>query len=195
MTTPPGDDRLPDAERVRNGTRLRAEYAVNRIADALRVPSEVTEDATDLLHGALEADASPDCCPETVGAAAAYAAVRRAEYPRTIAEVADAVDGDRSEVCGAYHDMVRTFGLCLDPPDPALFVARIVSKYDLPDAVERRAHERLETTEFHDSDSALGVAAAAVVLESDASPADIAESLPLSTLTVRSRYVPRFGER
>lgn len=194
-TTPPSEDRLPDAERVRNGTRLQGEYAVNRVADALQLPPGVREDAGAFLHGALEAGACPDYAPETVGTAAAYAAIRRSERPWTRTEVVDAADGDNSAVTGAYHSIVRTFGLCLNPPDPEQFVGRIVDECDLPNAVERRARDRLETTETHDSDSALGLAAAAVIVESDASPADVAELTPLSALSVRSRYLPRFDER
>jgi transcription initiation factor TFIIIB Brf1 subunit/transcription initiation factor TFIIB len=194
-TTSPTEDRLPDAERVRNGTRLAGEYAVNRVADALQLPPGVREDADAFLHGALEAGACPDYAPETVGTAAAYAAIRRSERPWTRTEVVDAVDGDGSAVTGAYHGIVRAFGLCLNSPDPERFVARIVDGCDLPNAVERRALARLGATETHDSDSALGLAAAAVIVESDASPADVAELTPLSALALRSRYVPRFDER
>jgi transcription initiation factor TFIIIB Brf1 subunit/transcription initiation factor TFIIB len=179
---------------VRNGTRLRGEYAVNRVADALELPPEVGEVAVDFLHGALEADACPDYCPETVGAAAAYAAIRRSHRPWTRTEVVDAADADGAAVTSAYHSIVRTFGLCLSPAAPEQFVGRIVCECGLSEAVERRACARLESTETHDSDSALGLAAAAVVVESDATPAAVADSIPLSALSVRSRYLPRFRE-
>ncbi|WP_135821655.1 transcription initiation factor IIB family protein [Halostella litorea] len=190
--TAPTDFEVPSAERPRNGTTLRGEYAVSRVCDALSLPAEAREDANRLLHGAFVADACPERDPETLGAAATYAAIRLAELPRTKGEVVEASDLPHHLVNRAYDDLVRAFGLCLSATGPKRFVGRVVDACDLPAPVEGRARDRLDALDLHESDDPLGLAAAAVVVASDAAPATVADGLPVSALAVRSWYVPRF---
>jgi len=194
MATAPTEPTVPSAEPKRDGFTLRGEYAANRTADALDLPTEARDDAHRLLHGAFEADACPDRNPETVGAAATYAAVRLAELPRTKAEVVEASDLPHHLVSRAYDELVRAFGLCLSATGPERFVGRVVDDSDLPAAVEGRARDRLDTVDPHDTDDPLGIAAAAVVAASDATPATVTDGLPVSALAVRSWYAPRFDD-
>jgi len=117
---------------------------IKGIVSALDLTEHVRERACVLFESAQSEDLLRGRSLEGFAAAAVYATCRTANISRTLEEVVDASRADRDELSAAYDALNRELGLPTGPIDPAEYLPRFASELDLPQAVERRAHELVE---------------------------------------------------
>jgi transcription initiation factor TFIIB len=169
---------------------------VDRMASALGLPDNVRETASVIYRRALEDNLLPGRSIEGVATACTYAAARQAGVPRSLDEMARVSRVEKDEVARTYRYVVRELGLAVEPADPASYVPRFCSDLDLPDEVEHRARELLETAReegVHSGKSPVGLAAAAVyaaalLVNEKTTQAAVSEVADVSEVTIRNRY-------
>ena len=127
---------------------------------------------------------------------ALYAAARQAGTPRSLDEIAAVSRVDKDEIARTYRYVVRELALEIQPADPESYVPRFTSDLDLPEEVERRARDLLETAKkqgVHSGKSPVGLAAAAVYAASllaneKVTQSAVSEVANISEVTIRNRY-------
>jgi transcription initiation factor TFIIB len=169
---------------------------IDRMGSALGLSESVRETASVIYRRALEEDLLPGRSIEGVASASVYAAARQAGTPRTLDEIESVSRIDEQELTRTYRYIVRELGLGVEPADPEQYVSRFVSELDLPDEVERRARELLQTgaeENVHVGKSPVGLAAAAVYAAARLVGENVTQSAvstvsDMSEVTIRNRY-------
>jgi transcription initiation factor TFIIB len=185
--------------RTRNASQRNLKQAfgeIDRMASALGLPKNVRETASVIYRRAVEEELLPGRSIEAMATAALYAAARQAGTPRTLDEFEPVSRVDRQEFARGYRYLVRELGLAVEPADPANYLPRFASDLDLPEDVQRRAHDLLENGKaqgVHSGKSPAGVAAAAiyagsVLANEKVTQTRIAEVANVSEVTIRNRY-------
>jgi len=169
---------------------------IDRMASALGLPENVRETAGVIYRKALYDDLLPGRSIEAMATASLYAAARQANTPRSLDEFQPISRVDRQEYARAYRYLGRELGLAIEPADPAKYLPRFASELDVPEAVERRARELIETGKtqgVHSGKSPVGLAAGALyagaLLSNERiTQQTIAEATDVSEVTIRNRY-------
>jgi transcription initiation factor TFIIB len=169
---------------------------IDRMASALGLPDNVRETASVIYRRALDEDLLPGRSIEGVATSALYAAARQAGTPRSLDEIAAVSRVDKDEIARTYRYVVRELALEIQPADPESYVPRFTSDLDLPEEVERRARDLLETAKkqgVHSGKSPVGLAAAAVYAASllaneKVTQSAVSEVANISEVTIRNRY-------
>ncbi|MFB6103733.1 MAG: transcription initiation factor IIB family protein [Halobacteriaceae archaeon] len=169
---------------------------IDRMASSLGLPDNVRETASVIYRRALEDDLLPGRSIEGVATACTYAAARQAGVPRSLDEMARVCRVEKDEVARTYRYVVRELELAVEPADPASYVPRFVSDLDLPDEVEVRARELLDSAKeegVHSGKSPVGLAAAAVyaaalLVNEKTTQAAVSAVADVSEVTIRNRY-------
>jgi transcription initiation factor TFIIB len=169
---------------------------IDRMASALGLPKNVRETASVVYRRALEDGLLPGRSIEGVATASLHAAARQAGSPRTVDEVTRVARVDEQEFTRTYRYIVKELSLEVQPADPASYLPRFASDLDAPDAVERRAHELVETAKreaVHSGKSPVGIAAAAIyaaglVEDADLTQREVGAAADVSEVTIRDRY-------
>jgi transcription initiation factor TFIIB len=169
---------------------------IDRMASALGLPESVRETASVIYRRALDADLLPGRSIEGVATASLYAAARQASTPRSLDEVSKVSRVGKDEIARTYRYVVRELGLEIEPADPKSYLPRFVSELQLPDEVERRARELLDTAAeagVHSGKSPVGLAAAAIYAASllcneKVTQNEVSEVANISEVTIRNRY-------
>jgi len=169
---------------------------IDRMASALGLPENVRETASVIYRRALDEDLLPGRSIEGVATSALYAAARQAGTPRSLDEIAAVSRVAKDEIARTYRYVVRELSLEIQPADPESYVPRFVSDLGLPEEVERRARQLLNTAKeqgVHSGKSPVGLAAAAVYAASllaneKVTQSEVSEVANISEVTIRNRY-------
>jgi transcription initiation factor TFIIB len=169
---------------------------IKGLVSRLDLSDHVAERACVLFESAQSADLLRGRSIEGFVAACVYATCRTASISRTLEEVVTVARASEAELTAAYDALNRELGLPTGPIDPTEYLPRFASELDLPQAVERRAHE-LATAGQEDGTFAgrnpSGVAAgclytAARELDVSLTQAAAAEVAGVTPVTLRATY-------
>jgi transcription initiation factor TFIIB len=169
---------------------------IDRMASALDLPDPVRETASVFYRRALEEDLLRGRSIEGVGASALYAAARRANVPRSLAEVTAVSRIDENELARTYRYIVRELSLEIQPDDPVDYLPRFISECEVSVDTERCARNLLKTAVDQGTmtgKSPVGLAAAAIYAATrltgeELTQADVSEVTDVSKVTIRNRY-------
>ncbi|MFB6143664.1 MAG: transcription initiation factor IIB family protein [Halorientalis sp.] len=154
------------------------------------------ETASVIYRRALDEDLLPGRSIEGVATSALYAAARQAGNPRSIDEIVAVSRVGEMEMTRTYRYIVRELNLEIQPADPESYLPRFVSDLDLPEEVERRARELVESARERgilSGKSPVGLAAAAVyaaalLVNEKVTQSEVSEVANISEVTIRNRY-------
>ena len=169
---------------------------IDRMSSALGVPRSVREVASVIYRRALDDDLIRGRSIEGVATAALYAACRQEGIPRSLDEVAEVARVEQKEIGRTYRFIAQELGLEIKPADPVQYVPRFCSELDLPEAVERKSREIIETTAekgLLSGKSPTGYAAAAIYAASllcneKRTQREVGDVAQVTEVTIRNRY-------
>ncbi|WP_134671750.1 transcription initiation factor IIB [Halorussus marinus] len=168
----------------------------DRMASALGVPRSVREVASVIYRRALNEDLIRGRSIEGVATATLYAACRKEGIPRSLEEVAGVSRVERKEIGRTYRYISQELGLEMKPVDPTKYVPRFCSELDLPEEVQAKANEIIETSAEQgllSGKSPTGYAAAAIYAASllcneKKTQREVADVAQVTEVTIRNRY-------
>ncbi len=169
---------------------------LDRMASAQGVPRSVREVASVIYRRALDEDLIRGRSIEGVAAAALYAACRQEGIPRSLDEITSVARVEQKEIGRTYRYISRELGLEMEPVDPKKYVPRFCSDLDLPEEVQAKAKEIIETTAEEgllSGKSPTGYAAAAIYAASllcneKKTQREVADVAQVTEVTIRNRY-------
>ena len=169
---------------------------IERMASSLGVPRSVRERASVIYRRALAANLVHGRSIEAVATTALYVACRKAEISRSLNELAEVARVDRTKISRAYRDVLQEFDMKMEPVDPKEYVPRFCSALDLPEPVQEKTNEIIDTTaekETHAGKSPPAIAAgaiyaASVICDEKRIQREVADVAQVSTVTVRNHY-------
>jgi transcription initiation factor TFIIB len=169
---------------------------IKRLVSSLALSEHIQDRACVLFESAQSEDLLRGRSLEGFAAAAIYATCRTASLSRTLSEVTDVARATEAETTAAYDALNRELGLPTGPINPAEYLPRFASELDLPQSVERRAHELLAKAKDESvvaGRNPSGVAAgclyaAAVELDCALTQADTADVADVTPVTLRATY-------
>ncbi|MFP9193852.1 transcription initiation factor IIB [Natrialbaceae archaeon A-CW1-1] len=168
----------------------------DRMASALGVPRSVREVASVLYRRALEEDLIRGRSIEGVSTSTLYAACRMEGIPRSLDEVAAVSRVDRMEIGRTYRYISKELGLEMQPVDPKKYVPRFCSELELPDEVQSKANEIIDTTtekgmlsgKSPTGYAAAAIYAAALLCNKKKTQREVANVAQVTEVTIRNRY-------
>ena len=199
----PAEPASETAVRPPHGDAPVAEHAlqqwqeIERLDDALRLPTHVRESALELFSEALRRKLVRGRQTERVAAALTYAAIRQERLPLTMDDVAAASGLGRLELGRLYRTLARGLELKVAPQAAADFLPRFAKKLQLADETARQAHLLLRQA----ADAGYGqgmrpgaLAGAALYLAcreagEPRSQKQVAQVAGITEVTVRTRYL------
>jgi transcription initiation factor TFIIB len=169
---------------------------ITEISSAMRLPSNVTEDASLLFRKSAKSSMSKSKSVAGNAVAALYLACRRANINRTLKEIC-VVAGVKPNHAAKYYRNLRSLGaeVYIPPPSVQKYISKLVNKEKINPRVERLAldlSERTSESEISSGKTPAGLAGAYVyiasVLAGEHIPQrDIAEAAEVTEVTVRNR--------
>ncbi|WP_049914966.1 transcription initiation factor IIB [Natrialba taiwanensis] len=168
----------------------------DRMASALGVPRSVREVASVLYRRALDEDLIRGRSIEGVATSTLYAACRMEGIPRSLDEVAAVSRVNRMEIGRTYRYISQELGLEMEPVNPKKYVPRFCSELDLPEEVQAKANEIIDTTAEQgmlSGKSPTGYAAAAIyasalLCNEKKTQKEVADVAQVTEVTIRNRY-------
>ncbi|OVE84059.1 transcription initiation factor IIB [Natronolimnobius baerhuensis] len=168
----------------------------DRMASALGVPRSVREVASVLYRRALDEDLIRGRSIEGVATSTLYAACRMEGIPRSLDEIAAVSRVDRMEIGRTYRYISQELSLEMEPVDPKKYVPRFCSELELPEEVQAKANEIIDTTAekgLLSGKSPTGYAAAAIyaaslLCNSKKTQREVADVAQVTEVTIRNRY-------
>ena len=168
----------------------------DRMASAMGVPRSVREVASVLYRRALEEDLIRGRSIEGVATSTLYAACRMEGIPRSLDEVAAVSRVDRKEIGRTYRYVSQELDLEMQPVDPKKYVPRFCSELELPEEVQTKANEIIDTTAEQgmlSGKSPTGYAAAAIyasalLCNQKKTQREVADVAQVTEVTIRNRY-------
>lgn len=169
---------------------------INRMASALGVPEQVSEQASMIYRDALDHNLVQGRSIEGVACGALYIACRKQEIPRSLDEFEGVARVDRNEIARTYRCLMAEQDLEMAPIHPKQFVPRFCSELEAGRSVQRRAIEILERSEkqgLHSGKSPTGLAGAAIYIAGmlcgdRCTQSEIAAVAQVTEVTIRNRY-------
>lgn len=193
-------------------TRIRTKHAgernlqfalseTDRMASSLGVPRSVREVASVLYRRALNEDLIRGRSIEGVATSTLYAACRMEGIPRSLDEVAAVSRVERMEIGRTYRYLSQELSLEMEPVDPKKYVPRFCSELDLPEEVQAKANEIIDTTAekgMLSGKSPTGYAAAAIyasalLCNEKKTQREVANVAQVTEVTIRNRYQEQIG--
>lgn len=178
----------------RNLSQAMAE--LDRLSDRLDIPSAVKERAAVVYRKALEAGLVRGRSIAAIAAASLYAACRLSNIPRTLKEVADASIVKKKDIARCYRLLIKELNLKMPIADPVRYVAKIASRLNLDQRIQRKAIEILrkcQELKVCAGKDPVGLAAAALYMAcvdegEKKTQKEIAEAAEVTEVTIRNRY-------
>jgi transcription initiation factor TFIIB len=169
---------------------------ITEISSSLRLPANVTEDASLIFRKSTKNSISKSKSVSGIAVASLYLACRRANINRTLKEISTGADV-KPNLAAKYYRNLRTQGneVYIPPPSVQKYISKLVNKEKINPRVERLALELSEKTsesEISSGKTPAGLAAAYVyiasVLAGEHIPQrEIAEYAEVTEVTVRNR--------
>ncbi len=168
----------------------------DRMASALGVPRSVREVASVLYRRALDEDLIRGRSIEGVATSTLYAACRMEGIPRSLDEIAAVSRVDRMEIGRTYRYISQELNLEMEPVDPKKYVPRFCSELELPEEVQAKANEIIDTTaekgllsgKSPTGYAAAAIYAAALLCNSKKTQREVADVAQVTEVTIRNRY-------
>ncbi|AWR98184.1 transcription initiation factor IIB [Acidianus sulfidivorans JP7] len=175
---------------------VKAMTILERIADQLRLPKSVREEASIIYRKALDKKLIKGRSIEEVVAAAIYAACRKSNIPVTLDDVANFTSSGKKDVGKAYRLLLREDITAVPASDPKYQVMKISSLLGLTGKSITAALEIVEKAKklgITSGKDPASIAAAAVYIASNLngerrSQREIAEVSGVTQVTIRNRY-------
>ncbi|MFP4186038.1 MAG: transcription initiation factor IIB [Thermoplasmata archaeon] len=185
--------------RVSDSTERNLAYALtemNRMASTMGLPKNIKETASLIYRKAVKKNLIRGRNIKRVVAASLYAACRKANVPRTLAEIAEANYSDRKEIGRTYRFLSRELVLKLKPTKPQEYLSRFCSELDLSGKVQKMAKEiidQAENRELLSGKGPTGLAAATIYIASinggeRRTQREVADVAAVTEVTIRNRY-------
>ncbi|ADD07691.1 transcription initiation factor TFB (plasmid) [Natrialba magadii ATCC 43099] len=174
----------------------------DRMASAMGVPRSVREVASVLYRRALEEDLIRGRSIEGVATSTLYAACRMEGIPRSLDEIAAVSRVERMEIGRTYRYISKELGLEMQPVDPKKYVPRFCSELELPDEVQSKANEIIDTTaekgmlsgKSPTGYAAAAIYAAALLCNKKKTQREVADVAQVTEVTIRNRYQEQIAE-
>jgi len=175
---------------------LQALAELDRIADKLHLPEDLQEEAAEIYRRALEKGLVRGRSISAIVAAAAYAACRRYDKPRSLKEIAAVSRVKKKDIARCYRLLVQELDIKMPIPDPKNYVPKIAAKAGIPEQTQMKAIQILDETERRGAvvgKDPIGIAAAALYIACvltgvKKTQKDVAEAAGVTEVTVRNRY-------
>ncbi len=169
---------------------------IDRMASALGVPRSVREVASVIYRSALDEDIIRGRSIEGVSTSSLYAACRREGIPRSLEEISEISRVERKEIGRTYRYVSQELNLGIKPVDPKKYVPRFCSELQLPEQVQLKATDIIETTAEQgllSGKSPTGFAAAAIyaaslLCDDKRTQREVAGVAQVTEVTIRNRY-------
>ncbi|MDI9619813.1 MAG: transcription initiation factor IIB [Candidatus Nezhaarchaeota archaeon] len=185
--------------RVSNAFERNLTFALSeldRFASHLSLPRNVRESAAIFYRRMIETRLVRGRSIESMVAAAIYAACRQNRIPRTLDEIAQAVNIKKREIGRSYRLLLKTLLTKITPMTSVNFIPRLVNKLRLSHEVQKLAITILESARSMGLTSGrgpMGIAAASIYIASilqqvKCTQRDIALSANVTEVTIRNRY-------
>jgi len=120
---------------------------VRRLASALELSDSVRYQACQLFRSAQTEDLLRGRSIEAIAAASVYGACRCNRLSRLLDEVSEMARVEESRVANAYKTLNEELGLPAESVSPSMFVPRLASDLECPDAIRQRARTLAEQAE------------------------------------------------
>ena len=169
---------------------------IKRIKSELDLAPELAESASGIYRKCLDEDLIRGRAIEAMSEASVWIAIRQAELPRTLDELAKVSQVERQRIARAQRYISRELEVEITPPNPTNFVEMIGSSVDAPIAVRelgRAMVEELVETGAHSGKHPVGIASAAVyaadeqIADGELTQQQVAEVVDITEVTVRNR--------
>ncbi len=168
----------------------------DRMASALGVPRSIREVASVLYRRALEEDLIRGRSIEGVATSTLYAACRMEGVPRSLEEVSAVSRVEQKEIGRTYRYVAQELSLEMKPVDPKKYVPRFCSELELPEEVQVKANEVIDTSAekgLLSGKSPTGYAAAAIYAASllcneKRTQREVSDVAQVTEVTIRNRY-------
>jgi transcription initiation factor TFIIB len=169
---------------------------LDKTAEKLGLSRAVRERAAYIYRKALARGLLRGRSVTGISAAALYAAIRDTGTPRTLKDVAGAINLPRKDVARDYRKLLREMDLTMPVADAARSVHRIASQVGFSERVVRKAIGIVDTVEKREisaGKSPMGLAASSLylagVIEGEIkTQKEIADAAGVTEVTVRNRY-------
>ena len=169
---------------------------IDRMASALGVPRSIREVASVIYRSALDEDIIRGRSIEGVSTSSLYAACRREGIPRSLEEISEVSRVERKEIGRTYRYVSQELNLGIKPVDPKEYVPRFCSELQLPERVQLKATDIIETTAEQgllSGKSPTGFAAAAIyaaslLCDDKRTQREVAGVAQVTEVTIRNRY-------
>jgi transcription initiation factor TFIIB len=169
---------------------------LQRLAGQMSLPKDVREESAFIYRKAVEKKLVRGRSIEGVVAASLYAACRMRQIPRTLDEVGQYSRTGRKEIGRTFRAIAKELKISVAPSSPADYIPRFCSILKLPQQVQVKALQILESAERQDLTAGrgpTGIAAASVYLASkmlshEKTQREISEAAGVTEVTIRNRY-------
>jgi len=169
---------------------------IERMASALKLPTNIRETAAMLYRKAMKKDLIRGRSIESIAAAVLYISCRQYNVPRTRAEIGEISRVGEKEIRRTYRYLLRELNLKVIPVSPIDFVPRFCSLLDLNGDVQSRAIEILKRAteeKLISGRGPIGLAAGAIYIAAILSgkhrtQKTVANAAGITEVTIRSRY-------
>ena len=169
---------------------------LDRLADKIRIPPSVKEQAALTYRKALDKGLVRGRSILAIAGASLYAACRFTQTPRTLKEVAEASLVKKKDVARCYRLLLRELEIQMPMANPIGCVSKIGSKIGVNEKTQQTAINVLRKAEEKKATAGkdpMGIAAAALyiacVIEGEKkTQKEIAEAAFVTEVTVRNRY-------
>ncbi|MEM2786550.1 MAG: transcription initiation factor IIB [Candidatus Nitrosotenuis sp.] len=169
---------------------------LNKLKDKLALSDAVVEKSAYIYRKALARNLVRGRSIEGVLAAAVYAACRDVETPRTLGDVAGAINIKRKDLSKNYRLLLNELELKMPVVSSMLCMSKIASKVGLNEKVKRHAQTILKDANdkrITAGKDPMGMAASALYISclkynADITQKDIAMAAGVTEVTIRNRY-------
>ncbi|MFH0748725.1 MAG: transcription initiation factor IIB [Candidatus Bathyarchaeota archaeon] len=169
---------------------------MDRLADKIRIPPSVKEQAALTYRKALDKGLVRGRSILAIAGASLYAACRFTQTPRTLKEVAEASLVRKKDVARCYRLLLRELEIKMPIANPIRCIPKIGSKIGINEKTQQTAIDILRKADEKKviaGKDPMGIAAAAIyiacVIEGEKkTQKEIAEAAGVTEVTVRNRY-------
>ena len=171
---------------------------IGRIAEVLRIPNDVTEEACKLFSKAKENNLLHGRRIDKIAGACLYIACREFEIPWMIKDIGKKSTVSTRDIGKAFNMLFKELEIKLPAADPSIFIDRFCFDLNLSDKAKSKAEKILETAkeaaEPKLTDGKAGAIAAAIVYiaallnHEHRTQNEISKITGITEITIRTRY-------
>lgn len=182
-------------ENSRQGKRTGLLQQLRLKISELGLPQNIYEDSARLVTKAQDEDLVKGRRKDNCVAACIYISCKNHEVPRSLKEICELVESDKSRVADTYRYLARELGLQIKPSDPKNFIPRYASELDFGAETQSKARNLIDkgkSKNLFAGKGPKGVVAAALYLackqvkgKNSATQREIAMTIGVTPVTLR----------